>query len=175
MSIGIFANDPGGATGLAWAVLDTDVSLEDALRGKTFSGSATITGTPHEQIREIAAYWRKFVRGVTIPRKSIYYVCEDFIYAPGVNYEGDSGKISTSIIWGVEGYLMGEADEFRRLRRGAKVHAPPAILQSASQAKGFATNARLKEWDCWVVGRDHERSAYQHLAYFLKRYMIQHQ
>lgn len=78
---------------------------------------------------------------------------------------------STAIIYGIEGYRMGRADEWREHRRGP-LHVPPMIMQTASQAKGFATNKRLKEWDCWVVGREHERSAMQHLAYFVKHYQV---
>jgi hypothetical protein len=48
------------------------------------------------------------------------------------------------------------------------------ILQLASQAKSVATNARMKDWGIWVVGREHERSAWAHIACFLKKYMAAH-
>lgn len=179
MNIGIFGNDPGGATGLAWGVFDPGAaSLEDALAGRMLAGSTTVEGTAHEQIREITAIWQSFyrscVKDACLPPERIYYVCEDFIYSGNVNYGGESAEISTALIWGVEGYRMGQADEFRRLRRGKPIHVPPVILQTAGQAKGAINSQRLKEYGCWVVGRDHERSAWQHVAYFLKRYMIQH-
>jgi hypothetical protein len=178
MNIGVFTCDPGGATGLAWAILNplAREGVGEALRTKMNHGSTTVDGNPRKQIREIASLWSAFyrtcVKSACLPEDRVFYVCENYIYAPGVNYEGESAMISTALIWGVEGYRMGRGDEWKLSHpRGRKV-LPPMILQTASEAKSYATSARLKEWDCWVVGREHERSAYQHMAYFLKSFKI---
>lgn len=176
MKVGALACDPGGASGVAWGIFDPKASggIDEALLGKMNSGSATVTGTEREQIREISQLWQAFYRACVtdarLPPDRVFLVFEDFIYAGGVNYSGDSAKISTSIIWGVEGYRMGCADEFARHRRG-QVAMPPLYLQTAGQAKGYAKNQRLKDWGLWVVGREHERSAWQHIAYWLAQYM----
>ena len=170
MRIGIFAVDPGGATGLAWAIVNPKLSsIDNCLLKRTHFGSITIEGDARKQFKEIAQLWEGFSRAclnLGVESKYIFPVCEDFVYAPGVNYEGDSARISTQIIWGFEGFRHGRAFGGRGL--AAKV--PAMYLQTASQAKGYVTNARLKEWGLWVVGRDHERSANQHLAYFLAQF-----
>jgi hypothetical protein len=170
VNIGIFAVDPGGATGLAWAIVDASLpNIEDCLLNRAMAGSITVDGDARKQFLEIAQLWESFSRACRdkgIVGKYIFPVCEDFVYTPGVNYEGDSARISTQIIWGFEGYRWGRAYGARGIR--AKV--PDLYLQTASQAKGYVTKERLKEWDLWVVGRDHERSANQHLAYFLAQF-----
>ena len=151
------------------------------LRDRMNAGSNTVTGDERTQIRGIAECWQAFyracVRSALLPPENVWFVCEDYIYTAQNTYAGDSAGISTALIWGVEGYRLGTADEWDRAHRGSqrkRQKMPAMVLQTASQAKGFATNARLKEWDVWVVGREHERSAWQHIAYFLKRYAIQH-
>jgi hypothetical protein len=179
VNIGVFACDPGGATGLAWGIFNPHAkSIEEMLSTRMDAGSTTVTGDERAQIREVAALWSSFysacVRSALLPIDHVWLVFEDFVYAPGVNYEGESAKISTALIWGIEGYRMGKRDAFLERARGpVKSSMPSMMLQTASEAKTFATNARLKEWGVWVVGREHERSAWQHIAYFLKRYRIQ--
>lgn len=98
---------------------------------------------------------------------------ENFIYAPGVNYEGQAAKISTAIIWGVEGYRMGQADEWQ-LHNEGELHFPTMILQSAADASQACSNAQLHEYGLWVRGSDHERSAHKHMVRFLKKYRVQY-
>lgn len=180
MNIGVFAMDPGGHTGLAWAILDPadPDGITGSLRNRMNSGSATIAGDERTQIAEIAAIWAAFysacVRSALLKPSDVWFVCEDYIYAPGVNYSGESAAISTALIWGVEGYRMGRRDEWKEHNPRKTAAIPSMILQPAGVAMQFATNARLKEWDCWVVGRDHERSAFRHLAAFLSKYKTQY-
>lgn len=151
--------------------------MEHSLENRMLHGSATISGDERTQIREIASLWSAFynacVRTALLPPDRIWLVVEDYIYTASNTYGGDSAAISTSLIWGLEGYRMGRADEWKKHKRGTAV-MPSMILQSASEAKGYATNARIKEWGLWVVGREHERSAWQHIARFLKKYKEQH-
>lgn len=179
MNIGVWACDPGGATGVAWAILNPHAKggAGPALLSKQHAGSATINGDPRTQIREIAAIWQAFYRACVndalLPPDKVFIVMEDFVYKPGTVYGGDDSKISTALIWGLEGYRMGRRDEWSESHRGSPV-MPTMFLQTASQAKSHVTNARLKEWGLWVVGRDHERSAWQHVGHFLARYIQQH-
>jgi hypothetical protein len=170
MEIGVFGVDPGGATGLAWCIVDPTLkSVSEQLRTRRHRGSVTTEGSERKQIREICTLWNSFFeacRDEGIWHDRIWFICEDFVYTGSNTYSGDSAKISTSLIWGIEGYRMGMSDQLDG-------EMPSMILQTASEAKTYATPARLKEWDCWVRGRDHERSAHQHLAFFLRKYQIQ--
>ena len=43
----------------------------------------------------------------------------------------------------------------------------PYKLQMAQQAKGFVTDAKLKEWGMWDIGHKHARDACRHCVYYL--------
>lgn len=43
----------------------------------------------------------------------------------------------------------------------------PPVMQSASSAKGFCTDEKLKDWDFWQKGERHARDAIRHGVYFL--------
>ena len=177
MNLGCFGVDPGGATGLAWGIFDPGAGgVAEALKTRLHAGSTTVDGEERRQIKAIATAWGDFYQDCVhtrrLPPENIYLVMENFIYT-GANYAGDSAKISTAIIWGLEGYRMGRRDEWKKHRRG-RAHMPTMVLQNAGDAKAFAKPDLLKEWGVWVVGRDHERSAWQHIAYFLQRYRIQY-
>src|SRR5215831_8075482 len=181
MNIGIFGCDPGGSTGCAWGIFNplANGGAAESLRDKQHAGSTTVTGDARAQIRAIVKLWHVFyndcVRVRCLPPTHVWFVMEDFIYKPGTVYGGDSSEISTAIIWGVEGYRMGQRDEWDKLKRGNKeIHIPDMILQTAGEAKSYATNERMKEFGVWVRGREHERSAWAHVATFLARYIKQH-
>lgn len=183
MNIGVFSCDPGGATGLGWGIYNPQGGdAWQQLKTPIHGGRATVRGEIREQIREIADIWFSFFRTCVdvgcLPAGNVWFVCEDFIYAPGVNYEGDSAKISTALIWGVEGYRMGRSDEWLKRHKGAKLIIPQMVLQSASEAKSFATSKRFHETDNWLRGYagqyEHEFSAQQHIAFFLARYRQSH-
>lgn len=182
MNIAVFGVDPGGATGLAWGVFNPhEKDIGDQLRNRMLDGSVTIDGEAREQITKIGALWGSFFRttveNALLPPERVWLVVENFIYSGKNNYSGESAMISTAIIWGLEGYRMGRRDEWLdrpgRNKDSRKAVMPNMILQPAGDAKNFAKPERLKEWNCWVVGRDHERSAWQHIAFFLKRYQAQ--
>lgn len=182
MNVGVFSVDPGGQTGLTWGIFNPHAgSIEKILESRLETGSKTVTGDERTQIRDVASTWAAFysgcVRSALLPPDHVWYVCEDYIYAPGVNYEGDSAKISTALIWGIEGYRMGRADEFKNKRGRKEIYMPTMVLQSAGMAKSYATKARMQEWGMWERGhggkREHEFSALQHLVFFLHRYSIQ--
>lgn len=176
MNIAVFAVDPGGHTGMGWGIFDPTLKdVGEQLRGRLSAGGATITGDQRTQIRGIVDLWQGFYHESVakfIPPDQVWYVCEDYILKPGETAGGGESTISAELIWGVEGYRMGQAAQARKYRRGLVV-MPDMVLQMAGQAKSYATGRRLKEWDCWTVGKEHERSAWAHIAFFLKRYQIQ--
>lgn len=176
--IGVFANDPGGHSGLAWGIFDPHRTggVGEALKERTHAGSTTVGGGPREQIVEIATLWQSFYRACVhdkgLSPSDVWFVCENYVLKPGETVGGGDTSISTSIIWGVEGYRMGRADEWREHKRG-QIVMPSLILQMAGQAKAYATGPNLKRWGVWTVGREHERSAWAHIALFLNRYREQ--
>lgn len=180
MNIGVFAADPGGATGLAWGIFNPHLpDIGDQLRTRLHSGSTTVSGDEREQIKEVAEWWNGFynqcVNDALLPVDRVWFLMENFIYTGSNTYAGDSASISTALIWGIEGYRMGRRDEWLNHARGKnrKAVMPSMILQTASEAKSYCPVQKLKTYGCWVVGRDHERSAFQHIAYFLRKYQIQ--
>lgn len=179
MNIGILGVDPGGHTGVAWGVFDPKHKdgLGGAIRDRMLPGSTTIEGDERTQIREIAQLWGDFfsscVRSACLPVDHVYLAVENFVLKPGQTAGGSDSTISLALIWGLEGYRMGRRDEWQQHKRGPAL-IPPMHLQMAGEAVQTAPNSRLKEWDCWVVGREHERSAWRHVALLLKRYMIAH-
>lgn len=48
-----------------------------------------------------------------------------------------------------------------------KLARPDVVLQSASEAKGFVNDNKLRALDLWAVGSPHQRDAYRHLLYYL--------
>lgn len=174
MNIGVFANDPGGHSGIAWGIFDSTVDTAESLRTRQMAGSVTTGGTAREQILEIADLWMAFydccVNSALLPPQSVWNVCENYIQRPGQTSGGLDAGISTSIIWGVEGYRYGRAHQFKQEHPDANVHMPSMILQMAGDAKAWATRDRLKDWNVWVTGREHERSAWAHIALFIERY-----
>jgi hypothetical protein len=169
---GIFSMDPGGHTGLAWGIFDTSASIADALNNGIDKGSRTLEGDEHAQIEAIANIWVKFFRHCVEVRclapERVEFVSEDFVQRPGSS-GGKEGQSPIRILWGVEGYRMGRAAEFAG-RRGSKkrVIAPRIILQNPSLGSGVSRKM-LESYGCWVIGREHERSAFKHIAVRLGR------
>lgn len=180
MNLGVFWTDPGGASGVAWGVFNPahPDGVAGAIRDRDLAGSTTVSGHVREQIPEISKLWMSFYRVTVlracIPAERVWFGMEDFIQMPGTNPSGKHDQLSSSIIWGVEGYRMGRADEWAEHKRGGKlIHLPPVVLQPA--AMGLSTkDYELKESDAWIVGREHERSAWRHIFHFLKHYRMQY-
>jgi hypothetical protein len=134
------------------------------MKERLVSGSHTISGPERDQIKEIAYLWRSFyrycVKSALLPPEQVDFVCEDFIQRPGSS-GGKEGTSPERIAWGVEGYRMGAADEYKGRNKGL-AHVPPMIWQHPSQAQ--ASSERIKSWGCWIKGREHELSAFRHIA-----------
>lgn len=165
MRIGVFANDPGGKTGLAWAILDPGLGdIGEVLRGKRVAGSMTIGGDVRSQVKATVEAWDAFRDVCTrrgIPDDRIWYVCENFVLRPGQTAGGVDSTLPLALIWGIEGYRMGRGMDLT-----------PVVLQEATTA--LSLKRWLRDWGCWIVGKEHERSAWCHLAMFTKLYLQQH-
>jgi len=167
---GVFALDPGGSSGLAMGVFDVSPStpIDESLRRGLNKQSVTVEGDEYEQIKLISDFWMTFYRdcvhGGMMDPSTIEFVCEDFIQRPGGS-GGKEGQSPIRVMWGVEGFRMGRAAEFRgRHKSKAKILAPRMILQTPSDAAAFGSSERLKNWGCWVKGREHERAAWKHVG-----------
>lgn len=159
---GLFVVDPGGHTGVAWAVVD--LSLEntiEAMKARRHSGSATLVGPEAIQIRELYGLWmqfkRKCVTELLLEPEWVELVFEDFVLRGGQHAGGRAGTMPERIAWGFEGYRMGRADAYGpRLK-----HYQPIAWQQPN--KKFM--AKLKPANAWVrgTGMEHERSAMNHM------------
>jgi hypothetical protein len=163
---GIFAVDPGESTGVAWGILNEKhrgTALE-AVAQRMYSSSLTLTGTEPEQIRDLYAFWTGFkkscVQAHQMLPETIDLVIEDFVLFPGEK-PGRSTTTPERIAWGFEGYRMAMFDHWRA--RWPK-HYTPISWQKSGGAKRFSTQAILKAADAWVVGKEHERSAFAHMV-----------
>jgi len=180
MKIAVFGQDPGGTTGVAWGMFDLDLPDHGmVMRNREYSDQRQITGDERHQIRSITRYWSRFFKGVVrygVHHKRVYFVCEDFT----LRADTGAGKEYTSperIMWGVEGYRMGMADAWHGSLRGQQrqVIMPEMIMQQPSQAATYGTKDRLNQWDCWIVGKEHCRSAWSHIGLFVKEAHIGYQ
>jgi len=163
----IFAVDPGGSTGLAWGCFHKDdQTVQEAFKNKFAYGQFTIEDTDRNQVVEISRRWRQlyktWVNGLHIPPHDCYMVIEDFVLGP----KTPSGKAPLrpiNIGQGVYYYRLGSSHEHERWNCG---DIPPVLVywQTPGQASAFARDQRLKDWGVWIKGKDHERSAWRHVA-----------
>ena len=168
----IMAVDPGGSTGLAWGLAPRNQrNMLEALKYTSHMGSTTITGKNPQQIREIAEIWRQFLKESVkiggLDPSDVHLVIESFAIRRN-SPVGELPLAADQIAWGIIGYRMGAADEHERCNMGPTNHLR-WVFQSPAQAKGYATDKRLKSWGLWIPGRQHERSARQHWCYRLAK------
>lgn len=169
MNIAIFGIDPGGHTGVAWGIFDPGKkTFEECVKSRTEFGSRTIEGEWQDQAFTLARAWQNFLtRCVTklqLPPERVKLVCENFIQKPGMTAGGQDSTIPLLIIGGIEGYRYGQAHEWEKNHPVGQLYCPPMILQMAGEASAFANKDRLRQWDLWIVGKEHERSACKHVA-----------
>lgn len=163
---GAFVLDPGGSSGLAWAVLRDEGTIAERLLSREKAGTDTISDPSWmAQAREISRRWIDFRAACHRQGIAAYFVCEDFI----LTRLKSSDRVGLYPIWvaaAVVGYRNGLADAYEL--GGFGPAAPIEVFwQSPSQAKTYATDDRLRRWDLWIKGREHERDACRHLAYFV--------
>lgn len=161
---GIFCVDPGESTGVAFGIVDTSsYTALEAVANRLESGSETLTGSEAEQARALYHLWTKFKRKCVnvnlLDPDRVDLVIEDFVLFPGEK-PGKSTTVPERVAWCLEGYRMAMADSWRR---SLPKHYNEIIWQKSGAAHRFKNQEILKKADAWVVGRDHERSAFSHM------------
>lgn len=162
--IAIMAIDPGGTTGVAMGIFPvrsggagrTERLITDRLELDT----CEVGGDYLEQAVALIDGWREFkaiLKGVGVKRRPII-VMESFILRPGKASADPAQLMPVRVAAAFEALML------RRRRAGA---AGLVEYQTPSQAKGYATDERLREWGLWKVGSAHERDALRHMAYRL--------
>lgn len=164
----LFCVDPGGHTGVASGIVDeSERRAIEAVRKRIHGLSATITGPEPEQIRALYKMWSDFktkcVRVGLMDPKDVELIMEDFNLRGGQVVAGKEGTSPERIAWGFEGYRMGRYDQWRRQHKLA--HYSPIIWQQPSSAHRYSNRNILREADAWIVGKQHERSAYGHMIF----------
>jgi hypothetical protein len=159
---GIFCIDPGRSTGLAWAIVnETSPTVADAMCNRIDSGSATVTGDVMEQAKEILRHWQSFryhcVRHRLLDKTWVELIGENYIIRVG--HKPEEAPISIRVLYAFEGYRHGKFECFRREK-----HIAPLILQLPSDAMKHNNQKRLRSWDAWIIGREHERQAFCHMG-----------
>ena len=172
-NVSIFACDPGGNSGLAWGTFPVGygMSVYDSFKLRIDDGSDTLDGSESSQALAIAELWRQFLREKVkknqMEPERVEFVMEDFVLRPGAHGGGKEGTSPIRIAWGVWGIRVGRSQEFEEWSPNPQTVIQPIIWQLPSEAAGYATSQRLKDWGVWVRGREHERSAWCHIAYRL--------
>lgn len=171
MKLGLMAVDPGGTTGLAWGIFDTDGDgIADMLASGVSVGSAEATGSEQWQAARIVDHWLEFrdlCSGLSYPCE---LVIEDFVLRPG-RATADRAQLApvrvTSLIEGMLcnhdlGKDTGHGEETWNYLREWIV--TKIVIQQVSAAKSFATKDRMQRWGIWQVGMRHSRDAWRHIA-----------
>lgn len=163
---GIFALDPGLSSAMAWGIVRDEGTVKQRVDRVTPLLSTTIKEINWvSQARQIFRLFSEFEflcigRGVPA-----YFVCEDFI----LNRFKSSDRTGLYPVWvgaAVVGYRTALAD-CHELEGYGRAKEAETIWQLPSQAKTFATDDRLRDFGLWVKGREHERDAMRHFAYFI--------
>ena len=168
MTRAIFSVDPGESTGVAWAVLNDgrNTMALSSMASRSHSASKTLSGPVSAQIRELYWLWvmfkRRAVNDLRIKPEDVDLVFEEFVLRPGAT-PGRSTTAPERVAWGFEGYRMSHADLYRERGRALPKHYTEINWQLASSAARFNNQQILKQLDAWVVGKEHERSAFAHM------------
>lgn len=166
---GVMAVDQGGSTGIAYGILDdTHESTLRKLELIELKESQTISGHWSTQAVTIAENFSRFrvLCGREFPQAiPAYLVMEDFILTRFASSERE-GIYPAWIGGAVHGYRLGMARAYEKGGWGPAAEIG-VTWQQPSEAMTFATDERLKSWGFWVRGKEHERDAFRHLAYFV--------
>lgn len=171
--IGIFTCDPGGSSGLAWAVVDeTKDTAVEAVAARLHGGSATVTGEPLEQAREIWTQWSIFkdncVAVWLLKPEQVELVLEDFILYGGSHAGGRDGTAPERMAYAFLGYRQGRFDTYRKER-----HLTPVTWQMSGAAARYKKRTLLLKANAWTPGKagDHVNSAHAHMLLRVNKIM----
>lgn len=143
-TVRLCAIDPGGTTG--WSILEVPARV--LLRGEEIDYSrhtcGHITGTDNEQTTQIVELFDQDPRTIVIME----------------NFTLQQLAVELSPV------TIAAKVEFMMWYEGI---ANPYVKQMPSDAKGTATDARLRRWGLWAVGKEHARDANRHNATFARK------
>lgn len=142
----LFAIDPGEKTGVAiW---------DDEAKTLVTHEVVTIDDEGIDELVKLIDTWGPKL-----------LIVEDFVLRPsGIQSTARSGLSPVRITSLLMGFLRGRA------LNNEDAYCPAIELQMPAQAKGFATNERLKRWGWWVKGSAHKRDAVRHLLLYASKH-----
>lgn len=161
----VLAIDPGGTSGVAAGYVQLGSTFKETVKTLEHNKAIEVKGEWLDQAVQLAHIMDRFVFTANVenlvPLDNIHIVVEDFVLRRR-QQGGATGNLTS--IW------VAAAAVAMHLNvapwDGAPMLAERANVewQQASQAKGFATNERLKMWGLWEVGSEHKRDAWRHWA-----------
>lgn len=152
--VGLFTFDPGGTTGVAWALLELRATLAETLQeGEVFSQD--ITGTYQEQAHKLDELLSALRYEWTVERglsaEHLYVVSEGF----SLSKIGSREKVGLYPIW-ISAMFEGLVDGL------------DTVEYQEPSTKSRSTTARMKRWSVWPRGAsEHQKDARRHLCYKL--------
>lgn len=171
MKYAIMTVDPGKTTGTAFGLFNMERArtieglMRRAIRKKALIvGQIAMPEGADEQfwnVRQGALLFREWLKfkqlafdyGVPIP--NILLVIEDF------QLRQRSADLSpVEVTNAFLAHLAGVSNTWAAMSLGTQ----GIIFQSASEAKTYATDERIRRWGLWTVGKEHGRDATRHLA-----------
>lgn len=144
--------DPGGTTGVAAAYVPAMGTLKASLRAATRKKAIEVTGDWLEQARQLADLMNRFQYTANVENgielRNVHYAIEDFVLRM------PAATTNLTSVW---------------VAAAATALFAPTLSgvtwQTPAQAKGFATDSRLKLWHLYTRGESaHERDAWRHVA-----------
>jgi hypothetical protein len=150
----VFTVDPGGTTGVVGGYVELRPTMRQTMQTLSMAGSTEVHGSWDQQALEIAELWERFhdkaVATIGLPEENVHMAIEDFVLRRR-QAGGATGNLTSC--WVAAATV-------------ARCNLPSdyVVWQQPSEAKGFATNERLRMWGCYEVGSEHRRDAWRHFC-----------
>lgn len=165
--VAVMAIDPGVTTGVARGVFDLDAGdgVLDVIASVTHRAAYEVVGREVDQARDLYEMWTDWVISVSGEvdgggLSDAARVCEYWTPRLPLRSSKEEVMYPVRIAAAMEG--MREWDEQR-----SPLVVGPTVYQLPRQAKGYATDERLKRWGLWERGSAHKRDAWRHVAFYL--------
>jgi hypothetical protein len=164
--------DPGRTTGVAACHFETEATLKETLLNAEEKKAIEVTGDWMEQACKIAGIIKRFVYRAhiekEIPFDNIHIAIEDFVLRRrregGATGDLTSIWVAAGAIALYRGHALGQGPMMHTVDYETWDDADRFTWRQASQAKSFATNARLKLWGLYEPGSEHCKDAWRHVA-----------